>query len=272
MIYGQCTMDPSWTQFNETTWFHWTSAILGSCLVGLSGVIPLILLPQKPRGSVKSEDDNSSKRNLNRQLSFAVGGLLGDVFLHLLPESYAYNHSNTGLWIILGILCFLIIEKVFEQSSNEQVKSKRITGYLNLLANCIDNFIHGLAVASSFLGSTKLGLTTVLAILVHEIPHEIGDFAILLNSGFSRFEAAKAQLATAGIGLLGACFALWVDAVDATQAASLWILPFSAGGFLNIALVSVLPDILKEEDPKECFIQLICLLLGVTVMSVLCLL
>ena len=93
-----------------------------------------------------------------------------------------------GLWLILGILAFLIIEKIFELSSEEEKHSKKIVGYLNLLANCIDNFIHGLAVASSFLNSFKLGLTTVFAILVHEIPHEVGDFAILLNSGFSRYE------------------------------------------------------------------------------------
>merc|ERR1712002_1302186 len=99
-----------------------------------------------------------------------------------------------GLWILGGILTFLILEKIFEYSdeensennnNKENEKKKKIIGYLNLLANCIDNFIHGLAVASSFLASLKLGLTIVLAILVHEIPHELGDFVILMNSGFS---------------------------------------------------------------------------------------
>ena len=91
---------------------------------------------------------------------------------------------NTGLCVIAGILAFLFIEKLFKLTSNEE--NKKVVGYLNLLANCIDNFIHGLAVASSFLSSLKLGVTTVFAILVHEIPHEVGDFAILLNSGFTR--------------------------------------------------------------------------------------
>ena len=96
---------------------------------------------------------------------------------------------STGLWLIFGIIAFLCIEKVFNQSLNNQENKskKKITGYLNLLANCIDNFIHGLAVASSFLSSFRLGLTTVFAILVHEIPHEVGDFVILMNSGFSRY-------------------------------------------------------------------------------------
>ena len=70
--------------------------------------------------------------------------------------------------------------------------------------------------------------------------------------------------------MIGACFALWVDAVDPENATSLWVLPFSAGGFLNIALVSVLPELMKEENPKENCIQLGFMLLGISVMSVLC--
>lgn len=87
-------------------------------------------------------------------------------------------------------------------------KPKRIVGYLNLIANCVDNFTHGLAVGGSFLVSFRLGGLTTFAILIHEIPHEIGDFAILLKSGFSRWDAAKAQLLTATGGILGALVAV----------------------------------------------------------------
>ena len=174
------------------------------------------------------------------------------------------QHNYTG-----GILTFLILEKIFEYSdeesshnNNNDEKRKKIVGYLNLLANCIDNFIHGLAVASrypisedvafnychaifikisfmqyqffSFLASFKMGLITTFAILIHEIPHEVGDFAILLKSGFSRWEAGKAQIWTASVGMLGALAALSLDSVDSLEARTSWILPFSAGGFLNI--------------------------------------
>jgi len=80
----------------------------------------------------------------------------------------------------------------------------QVSGYLNLMANSIDNFMHGLAIGGGFLVSHKMGLLTTLAILVHEVPHEIGDFAILLRSGFTRWEAARAQIATACSGILGA--------------------------------------------------------------------
>lgn len=87
-------------------------------------------------------------------------------------------------------------------------KTRHITGYLNLMANIIDNFTHGLAVGGSFLVSFRLGALTTFAILVHEIPHEIGDFAILLRSGFNRWDAARAQLLTATGGILGAMVAI----------------------------------------------------------------
>ena len=102
------------------------------------------------------------------------------------------GHSRVGGAILCGILTFLLLEKVLELSnpeSNPEVReagNKKIVGYLNLLANCTDNLLHGLAVGTSFLSSFKLGVTTTAAILLHEIPHEFGDFAILLKSGFGR--------------------------------------------------------------------------------------
>ena len=77
-----------------------------------------------------------------------------------------------------------------------------------MMANCIDNFTHGLAVGGSFLLSARVGALTTFAILIHEVPHEVGDFAILLRAGFSRWDAAKAQLCTASSGLIGALAAV----------------------------------------------------------------
>ena len=102
------------------------------------------------------------------------------------------GHSRIGGAILCGILTFLLLEKVLELSNPEtnpevrEAENKKIVGYLNLLANCTDNLLHGLAVGTSFLSSSKLGVTTTAAILLHEIPHEFGDFAILLKSGFGR--------------------------------------------------------------------------------------
>jgi len=270
--------------FASHTFPPWVMAILGTIVVGLTGLVPLIIIPLDAGPSL-IEGNNS--RFLKLLLSFAVGSLLGDVFLHLLPESYAMmahkgadnhdGHLNMGLWILGGMLCFLVLEKVFEftdetpagNNNVEPTKNKKIVGYLNLLANCIDNFMHGLAVASSFLTSTKLGFVTTFAILIHEIPHEIGDFAILLKSGFSRWDAGKAQFWTAGMGMMGAILSISLDSESCLEARTAWILPFSAGGFLNIALVSILPELLNEKDPKESLKQLCCIILGIISMGAL---
>lgn len=85
---------------------------------------------------------------------------------------------------------------------------KAFPGYLNLLMNFLDNFTHGLSVGGSFLISFRVGVLSTFTILVHEIPHEVGDFAILLRSGFSRWDAARAQFITAGGGIVGALAAV----------------------------------------------------------------
>ncbi|XP_013783054.1 zinc transporter ZIP13-like [Limulus polyphemus] len=311
----------------------WVLSILASCIVGLSGIVPLAVIPVEAGASLKDKDGAKTLRKL---LSFAVGGLLGDIFLHLLPEAWNNLHKvgpdlhtahmHLGFLVLLGLFTFIIVEKIFafskevEDTEKKSVKinstefitnkeSKKITekedcvqnnikeqkngcshliqsseqknidsspnksnnihiaGYLNLLANSIDNFTHGLAVAASFLNSTKMGAVTTFAILIHEIPHEVGDFAILLKSGFNRWEAARAQISTASIGILGAVVALCAESAEAVGDKTAWILPFTAGGFLNIALVTVLPDIMSEDNPWESLKQFMCIGAGISVMA-----
>lgn len=281
---------------HQTEWIQWAGAVLGACLVGLTGVLPLFVIPVKcmkgetAKGeTVKGEASNESSSNetsddnLKYLLAFAVGGLLGDVFLHLLPETYQHvldsgeedGLARVGMATLTGILAFLVLEKVLEMSNPEtnpelrEKENRKIVGYLNLLANCTDNLLHGLAVGSSFLSSTRLGITTTAAILLHEIPHEFGDFAILLKSGFDRGEAARAQISTALVGLLGALVALAFETSDGLEALLMYILPFTAGGFLNIALVSVVPELMQERRPWPALGQFLSLLAGIMAMSLL---
>ncbi|XP_053780812.1 zinc transporter ZIP13 isoform X1 [Desmodus rotundus] len=211
------------------------------------------------------------------------------------------QQQQLGLWVIAGFLTFLALEKMFLDSKEQEganqapskdpvvaaaalngghylaqpaaepglsavVQSIKVSGYLNLLANTIDNFTHGLAVAASFLVSKKIGLLTTMAILLHEIPHEVGDFAILLRAGFDRWSAAKLQLSTALGGLLGACFAICTQSPKGVEETVAWILPFTSGGFLYIALVNVLPDLLEEDDPWHSLQQVLLLCAGILVM------
>ncbi|CAG9761118.1 unnamed protein product [Ceutorhynchus assimilis] len=265
----------------------WLWAMFGSILVGLSGVLPLLVIPIDNSDNLKQGE---SANKLKTLLSFAVGGLLGDVFLHSLPEIWANNISkfgnsqSSGLLILTGLVTFVAVEKLFtiievdtedEKIENNNIKEvkdsnkmKHISGYLNLVANTIDNFTHGLSLGGAFLVSPATGLLTTFAILVHEIPHEVGDFAILLKSGFSRWHAGVFQLLTAGGGLVGAlCALVFSGAKTSIEARTSWILPFTAGTFLHIALVTVLPDLLKEEDPKESLKQMLALVSGIVIMA-----
>ena len=110
----------------------------------------------------------------------------------MLESQEENGHSRIGAAVLCGILSFLLLEKVLELSNPEsnpearEAGNRKIVGYLNLLANCTDNLLHSLAVGTSFMTSSRLGLTTTAAILLHEIPHEFGDFAILIRSGFER--------------------------------------------------------------------------------------
>ncbi|XP_074472104.1 zinc transporter ZIP13 [Sebastes fasciatus] len=301
----------------------WLLSLVGSVAVGLSGIFPLLVIPIEAGAALKTE---AGSQKLKQLLSFAIGGLLGDVFLHLLPVAWAlsdssaskHNHyTNQGLWVIVGMLAFLLLEKMFpdqdshedptsdsdlnsnsasqsisafsgkavaslknghhaeswksskQQSLQERSEKIKTSGYLNLLANCIDNFTHGLAVAGSFLVSKKVGFLTTFAILLHEIPHEVGDFAILLRAGFDRWSAARLQLSTALVGVLGACFALCAQSPKGTENATAWILPFTSGGFLYIALVNVVPDLLEESSLRQSMLQILLIFCGMAVMAVL---
>ncbi|XP_050534779.1 zinc transporter ZIP13 homolog [Daktulosphaira vitifoliae] len=289
-------------------------SMIGSIVVGLSGLFPLLVLPVDDTISLKT---GSGKKNLRLLLSFSVGGMLGDVFLHVLPEVWSdvsnknkyKDWSHDGWWVLIGLLVFIVAEKLFslsddeaddnnddtiiinnsvaitnvnnnhkdlasiEKLNNKLVEKEKqiikISGYLNLLANCIDNFTHGLALGGSFLISPRVGLFTTLAILVHEIPHEVGDFAILLKSGFTRWQAACAQTYTASAGMLGALTAIYCSGIsDDVEAKTSWIMPFTAGGFLHISLVTVLPELVTEENVKESIKQFTLIIFGICVMFV----
>ncbi|XP_077570033.1 zinc transporter ZIP13 [Stigmatopora nigra] len=259
----------------------WLLSLAGSVVIGLSGILPLLVIPIEAGAALKTE---AGGQKLKRLLSFAIGGLLGDVFLHLLPEAWALSGSSAskekhymtqGLWVITGLLAFLFLEKLFSDQEGEKdspsqpdLKSYSTTcGYLNLLANCIDNFTHGLAVAGSFFVSKKVGFLTTFAILLHEIPHEVGDYAILLRAGFDRWSAARLQLSTALVGVLGACVALCFQSPNGAENSTSWILSFTSGGFIYIALVNIVPDLLEESSLRHSLFQTLLIFCGIAVMA-----
>jgi len=159
-----------------------------------------------------------------------------------------------------------VSNEVVEEKSEEQTSDIKVAGFLNLAADCFHNFTDGLAIGASFLAGESIGVITTMTILLHEVPHEIGDFAILIQSGVPRHQAIMLQLLTALGALTGCVVSLLLG--GATEAASQLTLPFTAGGFIYIATVSVIPELLEGTSFKQSIMEVVALLLGVLMMVI----
>ena len=141
-----------------------------------------------------------------------------------------------------------------------------IAGYLNLAADFSHNFTDGMAIGASYLAGNTVGMITTFTILIHEVPHEIGDFAILIKSGCPRMTAIYLQSSTAIGAMIGCCIGLSMESIgkDAINA----ILPFTAGGFVYIACVTVLPELLKSKGDslKQVLMEFAALFAGIGMM------
>jgi len=157
-------------------------------------------------------------------------------------------------------------EEVKELVPSEEEPEIKVAGYLNLAADCFHNFTDGLAIGASFLAGENIGVITTLTILLHEVPHEIGDFAILIQSGVPRTQAIMLQALTAVGALAGCVLSLLLG--GAVESAAKLTLPFTAGGFIYIATVSVIPELLEGATFKQSIMEVVALLLGVYMMVI----
>jgi len=198
-------------------------------------------------------------------VSFATGAILGNVFFHLLPESLeATEHSeNVFLLIFLGILTSFVLEKIIHWHHCHHLGCKEHThpvGTLVLVGDGAHNMIDGILIASSYLVSIELGMATTFAVLLHEIPQEIGDFAVLVHSGFSRMKALLWNFVSALTALVGAGLVFLLQ--GSFEHIELLLLPLTTGNFLYIALADLVPELHKESRPGRAVLQLLCIAAG----------
>merc|ERR1712156_591194 len=157
--------------------------------------------------------------------------------------------------------------KTEENAALPEEKEIKVAGYLNLAADAFHNFTHGLAIGASFMAGNAVGFTTTFSILFHEIPHEIGDYAILIQSGVPPLKAIFLQSFTALAALAGCLVALFAHGAGQAAAAGI-ILPFTAGGFIYIATVSVIPELLEGTSLMQSIKEIVALLAGVMMMVI----
>lgn len=205
-------------------------------------------------------------------VSFSTGSLFGDVFFHIFPElkdsSAVFQH--TMAYVLLGILISFVIEKIIHwhhchilPSTHDHCEHHHV-GIMSLIGDGVHNFIDGLLIAASFLVSAEIGFATTIAVMLHEIPQEIGDFAILLHSGFSKTKAVVFNLLSASMCVLGAVIALLLSGI--TPALSAVLLPIAAGNFLYLAGSDLIPELHKHTGLRQGFLQLLCMIAGMVAM------
>ena len=211
---------------------------------------------------------DSLKRGLIVLVAFAAGALLGDAFVHILPE---VSESPDGfdlfasLSLISGILFFFILEKMLHWHHSHMPSEEVLhpVATMNLIGDGLHNFIDGAIIAAAFSVSVELGVATTVAVALHEIPQELGDFAILVHAGLTPKRALLLNFASALTAVAGGLVALAINSVASIERP---LLPFTAGAFVYIASTDLIPELHKEPEPKKSAIQVIAIIGGVATM------
>jgi len=202
-------------------------------------------------------------------VSFAAGALLGDAFIHLLPEvveEFGFG-IEVSLYIILGMLIFFIFEKFIQWNHCHIPTTKKHIhsfGVMNLVGDVLHNFIDGLVIGASYLVNLEVGIATTIAVILHEIPQEIGDFGVLLHSGFTASRALFFNFLSALTAVLGTIISLYFGSYFGEY--NLFLLPLTVGGFIYIAASDLIPELHKELEISKSIMQLLGLMIGVTIM------
>lgn len=197
-------------------------------------------------------------------VAFAAGSLIGGALLHLLPETVARTGARLDMfvWAVGGFVLFFLLEQFLHWRHVHDARTsptRHPVGTLILLADGLHNFLGGLAIGGSFLVSPQVGIVTWIASAAHEIPQELGDFAILIRSGWTKRRALTANYLSAVTIVPGGLVAYAVGArFDPT-----FLLPLAAGNFLYIAASDLIPEIKHGEDPRASRHHFLAFLAGV---------
>jgi zinc and cadmium transporter len=241
--------------------------------------------------------EEHSMRILPHFVSFATGALIGAALLALLPEAIEgagpAGARRLGLVLVAGLGVFFVIEKLVlwwhahahergdearacpqhaddhnhsgHNHSGHDHARDRASGVLVLVGDCLHNALDGVLIAAAFLTSVPLGLVTTFAVAAHEIPHRVGDFAILVQAGLSRPRALLLNLATGIAAVLGAAAAYF--GLRQALGALPYALAFAAAGFLYIAVAGLIPGLHRRVDARTSAAQVVLIAMGIAVIA-----
>lgn len=200
-------------------------------------------------------------------VSFAAGALLGAAFLDLIPEGVEESNPDVFFYYVLGgFFLFFILERfIFWYHCHEGVCKVHPFSYLSLLGDALHNFLDGIIIAAAFMTSGVIGWTTTFAIILHEIPQEIGDYFVLIHGGFSKSKALFYNFLSAITSIFGALLTYFFLGGEPTFAPIL--VGVAAGGFIYIAASDLVPELKKLPSHRESIFHFLLIILGVAGIS-----
>lgn len=202
-------------------------------------------------------------------IAFSAGALLGDAFIHLLPEAVEKNGFTLliSLYVLTGIGFSFIIEKIihWRHCHHPTTKThKHPLTTMNLVGDGVHNFIDGIIIAASYLISMPAGIATTLAVAFHEIPQEMSEFGVLIYGGYTKKQALLANFLIALTAVAGAVLTLIIG--SQSESLIIFLIPFAAGNFIYIATADLIPELNKNPEFKQSLMQLIIFFLGILTM------
>lgn len=239
-----------------------TWIILVSLLGGILSVSAAALFALNARGAY-----------LGGLVSYAIGALLGAVFLDILPEAFELtpNAGAVSGMVLLGILAFFTLEKVLiwrhchhehcEAHEPHDHSDHGRSGTMIIVGDTFHNFIDGVIIAAAFMVDVHLGTVTAMAIIAHEVPQEVGDFAVLLHSGYSKARAFQLNLISSFATLVGGVLA-YIALQDMQQLVP-YLLALAAASMIYVAVADLIPGLHKRTQLRDTVHQVVLILLGV---------
>ena len=226
-------------------------SVLGS-LGAIAGAAAVLLFPEAVR-----------KRWLPDLVSYATGTLLGAAFLGMIPTALdqAATRTVTGT-VLAGIVLFFVLEKLvlWRHCHQHDCVAHSRPAPLILFGDAFHNFVDGAVIAAAFLSSIPLGVATSLAVIAHEVPQEVGDFGILLDSGYSVRRALLLNVAASGASLIGGFGAYFL--LNQIESLLPYVMAISAASFIYIAASDLIPGLHRESSPRHAVQQVLLLIAG----------
>jgi len=183
-----------------------------------------------------TEHKGNQHRLLNFLVALAIGALLGDFLIHLWPEVFEEIGGRAAIYTAVGFVGFFLLEKLLHWRHEHKSSGSRIEpiGWMNLIADGIHNFTDGALIAAAYVVSLPIGLATTVAVVLHEIPQEFGDYGILRTAGFTRKTALLFNFLSGIFAVIGALVIIWGGGFAGKEP---FILAFTGGGFIYLVVL-----------------------------------